>query len=203
VSTGQPARLRYRRTDVVERALVVLDQYGLPDLSMRRLATELGVQPSALYHHFASKQALLAAVADEILDRGRRPAQAEAWDARLLEVCHGLRDSMLAYRDGAEVIATAHAFGLGERDPQDALADALGAGGFDAVFAHQAAATLLHFVLGHVSDEQLHLQANSVGAIDSSPLRETGTASFDLGLSLITDGIRQRHQLACNGRPSS
>ena len=50
----------------------MLDRYGLADLTMRRLATELGVQPSALYHHFPNKQALLAAVADEVLRRGRR-----------------------------------------------------------------------------------------------------------------------------------
>ena len=56
--------MRYHRDDVVARALEVLDTYGLGDLTMRRLGTELGVQPSALYHHFATKQLLLAAVAD-------------------------------------------------------------------------------------------------------------------------------------------
>ena len=45
-------------------------------LTMRRLGAELGVQPSAIYHHFANKQALLAAVADEILARGARPRTA-------------------------------------------------------------------------------------------------------------------------------
>jgi TetR/AcrR family transcriptional regulator, tetracycline repressor protein len=61
--------MRHRREDVVGRALAVLDDYGLADLTMRRLGAELGVQPSALYHHFPNKQALLAAVADELLAR--------------------------------------------------------------------------------------------------------------------------------------
>ena len=39
---------------------------------MRRLAAELDVRPSALYHHVPSKQVLLAAVADEVLRRGPR-----------------------------------------------------------------------------------------------------------------------------------
>ncbi len=65
--------MAHRRQDVVERAIAVLDAYGLGDLSMRRLGAELGVQPSALYHHFKDKQTLLAAVADEILARGERP----------------------------------------------------------------------------------------------------------------------------------
>src|SRR5258708_1968452 len=41
---------------------------------MRRLARELDVTPGALYWHFANKQQLLGAVADEVL----RPACADA-----------------------------------------------------------------------------------------------------------------------------
>ena len=48
-------------------ALQLLDEYGLPDLTMRNLATALGIQPSALYWHFPNKQALLAAVSAKIL----------------------------------------------------------------------------------------------------------------------------------------
>src|SRR6478672_10158136 len=114
--------MRYRRADVVEQALAVLDRYGLADLTMRRLGTELGVQPSALYHHFANKQTLLAAVADEILARGQRPLpQATDWEGRAVAVCVTLRDAMLAYRDGAEVVATVHAFRLGAAGPADDL----------------------------------------------------------------------------------
>ena len=63
-----PSRgLRRTKDDVVDAALSVLDRVGLPDLSMRRLAEDLGVQPSALYWHVASKQELLAAVSARIL----------------------------------------------------------------------------------------------------------------------------------------
>ncbi len=183
--------MAYHRTDIVERAIDVLDMYGLPDLSMRRIAAELGIQPSALYHHFANKQALLAAVADELLERGARPdAPGDAWDARVIALSSELRDAMLAYRDGAELIATVHAFGLGAAGPVGRLEAAIRGGGFDREFAGSAASTILYFVFGHVSDEQTQLQANSAGAIDA-PLGE-GSQSFELGLSLIIDGIRLR-----------
>jgi len=190
--------MRNRRTDVVERALAVLDQYGLPDLSMRRIAADLGVQPSALYHHFASKQLLLAAVADEILGRGAGPesASAASWDERVLAGSHSLRDAVLAYRDGAELVATVHAFGLGGHQPGERIAADLMAAGFEASFAREASTTMVHFVLGHAMDEQLHLQANSAGAIDAAPLGDpdaTRASSFALGLSLIVDGVRLRH----------
>src|SRR5687768_12625670 len=117
--------MRYHRSDVVERAVEVLDDYGLASLTMRRLGAELGVQPSALYHHFLNKQTLLAAVAYEILARGRRPRTASSWDGLVVEVCCELRVSMLAYRDGADVVATVYAFGLGAAGPVEELTEVL------------------------------------------------------------------------------
>jgi len=177
--------MRYRRDDVVARAVDVLDRYGLADLTMRRLGAELGVQPSALYHHFPSKQALLAAVADEILARSTWPGGG-SWDARATGICSVLRDSLLAYRDGAEVVATVWSFGLGAAHPYEALAGALTEGGLDEL-APVAARTLLHFVYGHAVDEQTHLQAASVGAIDDEP-RES--SDFETGLGLVMAGIQ-------------
>ena len=177
--------MSHQRADVVEHALKVLDRHGLADLSMRRLAADLGVQPSALYWHFASKQALLAAVADEILRRGERPPPDGTWEEQVVAAAHVLRDSMLAYRDGADLVATAQAFGLGEVDPVDRLVDLLRFD--DRNLARVAATTLLHFVLGHVTDEQLNLQASSAGAIDDDPMTRTDT--FATGLRIVVVGI--------------
>jgi AcrR family transcriptional regulator len=179
--------VRYRRSDIIARALTVLDTYGLADLTMRRLGSELGVQPSALYHHFANKQTLLAALADEILERGRRTRSATAWDAQVLEIGRELRDAMLAWRDGAELVATVHAFGLGATRPDDDLAEALDAADLPETVRPVAVSTVLHFVLGHAMQEQTQMQASSVGAIADEPRERS---DFDLGLGLVVDGIR-------------
>ncbi|MER5388515.1 TetR/AcrR family transcriptional regulator C-terminal domain-containing protein [Saccharopolyspora sp. NPDC002686] len=181
--------MRYHRNDVVARAIAVLDEYGLESLSMRRLATDLGVQPSALYHHVPNKQTLLAAVADEILARGRRPRRATRWDERVVEVCRELRDAMLAYRDGAEVVVTAHTFGLGAGEPADRLREALRDGGLPDDLVDVGTRAILHLVFGHTTEEQLALQAASAGAIDRAP---GGPADFERGLELVLDGIRAR-----------
>lgn len=55
------------KTAVVDTALELLHESGLAGMSMRTLATRLGVQPSALYWHVPSKQALLTAVAEQVL----------------------------------------------------------------------------------------------------------------------------------------
>ena len=188
--------MRYRRDDVVVRAVDVLDRYCLADLTMRRLGAELGVQPSALYHHFPSKQALLAAVADEMLARSTWPVGG-SWEEQATGICSVLRDSLLAYRDGAEVVATVWSggwshegqtwsFGLGAAHPYEALVDTLTGAGLGEL-APVAARTLLHFVYGHAVDEQTHLQAASVGAIDDEP-RES--SDFETGLGLVMAGIQ-------------
>ncbi|CAM03950.1 TetR family transcriptional regulator [Saccharopolyspora erythraea NRRL 2338] len=181
--------MRYHRSDVVRRAITVLDEYGLESLTMRRLAAELGVQPSALYHHVPNKQTLLAAVADEILGRGRRPRRARQWDRRVVEVCRELRDAMLAYRDGAEVVVTAYTFGLGAGEPATQLREALRDGGLPDDLVDVGTRALLHLVFGHTVEEQTALQAASAGAIDRAP---GGPADFERGLELVLDGLRSR-----------
>jgi TetR/AcrR family transcriptional regulator, tetracycline repressor protein len=183
---GESGR-RNSRADVVEHALALLDDGGLPDLSMRRLAGELGVQPSALYHHFPNKQTLLAAVADELLTRLPAPT-ASAWEERLVESCGAIRAVLLSCRDGAELVATVWAFGLGARAPYDVLLASLKDGGLDAL-APVAARTLLHFVYGHVVDEQTHLQAAEVGAIDDDARAGEQEADFEAGLGIVVAGI--------------
>lgn len=176
---------------MVEHAIAVLDEYGLADLTMRRLGTELGVRPSALYHHFPNKQALLAAVADELLVRGLRPAVSGEWHVRLTAAATGLRDALLAWRDGAELVATVHAFGLGGSAAYEHLRGPVSASGLDDALVTTAARTLLHYVLGHTTAQQTQVQASSVGAIDDVPALDAD-ADFAAGLALVVDGIRTR-----------
>ena len=183
--------MRHHRDDVVRHALRVLDDYGLADLTMRRLAGELGVTPGALYHHVSDKQTLLGLVADEILTRGARPAGVGAWDEQVARRCTALREAVLSYRDGAEVVSTARAFGLGAATPQRELRASLLAAGLDDDLAATAARTLVHYVLAHAGDEQQHLQADGVGALGPGA-RPREASDFEAGLELVLDGVRLR-----------
>ncbi|MCA1983652.1 TetR family transcriptional regulator [Nocardioides nematodiphilus] len=183
--------MRYRREEIVVKAVDALDTYGLADLTMRRLGTELGVQPSALYHHFANKQTLLAAMADEILVGAVWPREGD-WMDRAGAICLVLRDQLLAYRDGAELVATVHAFGLGAGLPVELLTSALEEGGIGAL-GPTAVRTLLHFVYGHAVDEQTHLQAAAAGAIEDDP---RDGDDFATGLGIVIAGIQVMRAVA-------
>lgn len=47
-------------------ALTLVDQEGLPSLSMRRLAATLGVDPMAIYYYLPNKAALLDAIVEAV-----------------------------------------------------------------------------------------------------------------------------------------
>ncbi len=190
--------MQLTRTDVVDAAVALLDGYGLADLSMRRLATSLGVAPGALYWHVANKQALLGAVADRILLRVATtdlPAEDE-WDARLLAVAGALRDALLSHRDGAEVVAASLAARQVSVPIRERLAEPVRAAGLAEDEADPAALAVLRFVLGATTDEQSRMQLDSLGALpdDEGPvaLGTDAAAGFALGLTLFVDGIRHR-----------
>ena len=97
--------MRLRREHVVDVAIALLDADGLDALTMRKLATRLGVQAGALYWHFASKQALLDAMADRFLEDFAADLPAGSWDEQLAAAGWRLRQVLLSHRDGARVMA--------------------------------------------------------------------------------------------------
>lgn len=67
----QPERARPRsltRRAIVDRALELGDVEGLDAVSLRRLATDLGVTPMALYRHVKDKQDLVNAMYEAVVE---------------------------------------------------------------------------------------------------------------------------------------
>ena len=188
--------MQLRRSDVLDGAIAILDEYGLADLTMRRLAGSLNVQPGALYWHFPNKQTLLGAVADRILEPLDAPVVAIDWADQLKELAHRLRDALLSHRDGAELVSATYASRLTTTQAREKFVSAALRARMPRAEAELAAYTLLYYVLGQTVDEQSRIQLDSVGVLteESSPLFETpdATARFDFGLQLFIGGIHSR-----------
>lgn len=178
--------------DIVHTALELLAVGGLHALAMRRIASELGVQQSALYWHFDNKQQLLAAVADRVVAPVEAGTGAD-WRQQIETLAVRLRAALLRYPDGAELVATTVAFRLGAQRPLQRFTDELAQAGLSAADAEVAAAVLLHFVLGYTTDEQQHRQAAALGAIDREEAGPDGARSADDrflgGVRLIVAGV--------------
>lgn len=61
-SRGGASRPALKPERITAEALAIIDESGHESLSMRTLATRLGVEAMALYHYFPSKDALLTAI---------------------------------------------------------------------------------------------------------------------------------------------
>jgi len=96
--------------DVLDAACAIVDEFGLADLTMRRLGDALGVRAGALYHHVPNKQTLLARVADRVVAGVPQPAG--AWRPALSAWASGLRAALLAHRDSAALVAAARVAAL-------------------------------------------------------------------------------------------
>ncbi|SFQ48355.1 regulatory protein, tetR family [Actinomadura madurae] len=80
---GAP-RQALTRGHVLRTAITIADIEGLDALTMRRLASELGVGPMSLYRHVANKDDLVAQMADETFREAELPDPGpEGWRAKL------------------------------------------------------------------------------------------------------------------------
>lgn len=79
------------RDTILAAGLDIADHQGLDGLTMRAVATRLGVTPMALYRHVHDKEDLLAGIVERILDELPVPDADEPWDAQLATMGRGLR----------------------------------------------------------------------------------------------------------------
>ena len=173
--------MHINRESIIDAAISLLDTYGLGDVTMRRVASSLGVAPGALYWHIANKQALIAALAEYIIS----PVSGES----LEELSLSLRDALLAHRDGAEVVIAG--LSLPQAPAWDYLlsvfCSAAARGAYEADSAHRAAAlSAIHLVLGATLMEQSQRQlAETTG---ESPVTDY-RADLIRGVRIINAGL--------------
>ena len=187
--------MQLHKRDVVDKATAILDGYGIADLTMRRLARELDVTPGALYWHFANKQQLLGAVADQVLRPACTDVPSTDWRQRIRVVCARLRDALLSHTDGAELVSASFAAGQSRSVEHivTVLAEAAAEAGIAAERSGPAARTIVYYVLGATADEQSRMQLDVAGALPErqsviEPSADPGSG-FDFGLRLLVDGI--------------
>ncbi|MCL5996672.1 MAG: TetR/AcrR family transcriptional regulator [Chloroflexi bacterium] len=86
-SAGQAQLTRER---ILAIAVRMVDEQGIAALSMHRLATELGVDPMAIYHHLPGKSAVLSGIVEQVFNELRPPA---------ISADAGWQTEVRAYRD--------------------------------------------------------------------------------------------------------
>lgn len=183
------------REQVIDTAFSILRDYGIADLSMRRLARDLDVQPGALYWHVKNKQDLLGVLAVKILAPVKPQDLDGAGTAAVIEslrvASRQVRDALLAVRDGAEVVALTQTLAPQSLPALQRFTRTLAAAGLSASSAAWTGRALVHYILGTVTQEQTHsglaqagLLANTAGPVDDAK-------AFNFGLELLLVGATE------------
>ncbi len=92
-----PERPRLNRDTVVRAAVALADAEGVEEVSMRRLAADLGVVPMALYKHVADKAELLNAMIDAVITEIPPPDPQLAWKQAIRTRILEAREVLLAH----------------------------------------------------------------------------------------------------------
>ena len=200
---------------VVERAVELMAEAGLEALTLRRLATELGVSAPTLYWHVRNKRQLLDLMAEALVSRVGRstsPAPGQPWWEWLAEQARRQWGALTSQRGAALVVA-------GNRPTEAALPGveqmlaSLVAVGFPPDEALRTILSIGNYVIGCAVERQAeeargadperdarlleqaaelpNLRA-AMAALDR-PGPAAGDASFEYGLALLVSGARANH----------
>ncbi len=115
----RPARPALSTQRVIDAAGRVADASGLAGVSMRSVARELDVEAMSLYHHVASKDALLDGLADWVFERIDMPSASSPWRSEMERRAHSARTVLAAHPWGLGLIESRRSPGpatLGHHD---------------------------------------------------------------------------------------
>ena len=148
---GANGREPLTRDRILEAALRFVDQHGLPALSMRKLAAELGVEAMSLYNHIANKEDILAGIADLVFAEVEiPPAESGDWTDRTRQVAHAARRALSEHANVVPIILAGGNRGPSYLQIMESTVGTLRGAGFDADMAHHGWHTLQAHVLGYV-----------------------------------------------------
>jgi TetR/AcrR family transcriptional regulator, tetracycline repressor protein len=202
------------RRQIEDAAMEILRSYGLADLSMRRLARDLGVQPGALYWHVKNKQELLGVLAGQILsavpepelddpggteggatspgtpDAGTPDAGSPSGGREpVRQLALDIRSALLSVRDGADVVSLAQAMTPEALPAISTLRRLLERGGLSTQHAAWGARTLTHCILGWAAEEQTHADLAAAGLLSDGVERNNDDEAFLFGVDTVLAGL--------------
>jgi len=93
-----PRRTPLSRERVLRAAIALADERGADELTMRKLAQDLGVEAMSLYNHVASKDDLLDGMVDIVFSEIEPPVAGGDWKAELRKRAVSTRDALNRHR---------------------------------------------------------------------------------------------------------
>jgi len=204
------------RERVLDAAVRLAGEGGVESISMRKLGQALGVEAMSLYNHVASKDDVVAGIAERVAAEFEPPSLDEPWDISIRDAALSARGALRRHPWACNLMLTT-AWGVPSRLRfMDRLLAVLRTAGFSPDDAYHA----YHVLDGHIfgfslwlashevvgSPEELRAMAEQFRAeykLDDYPdlslhveqhLAEgphQDVSAFELGLDLMLEGLRK------------
>ncbi|MEU6038605.1 TetR/AcrR family transcriptional regulator [Actinomadura sp. NPDC047616] len=190
---------------IAEAALAVIDRDGLPALTMRAVAQELGMGTMSLYRYVDDRQELEGLVVELVLGAvDTVPPPGAPWREQVATLVRRVRDAVAAHPAVVPLTMTHRHSSPASLRWGEAVVDVLAGAGFDARSRVIALRALLGYLLGAIQLEHLGPLAGAgtdvMAALpdDTYPrLAETARSAktvtpdeeFDGGLAAVLAGI--------------
>jgi TetR/AcrR family tetracycline transcriptional repressor len=175
------------RADVLDAALKLIDEHGLAALSMRRLGSELGVDPMAIYYHVPGKQALVKALVERVFAGFDVGSVEASWQERVRGWARAYRALALRHPNLVlEIVSDPEAVATAMQHTDQSLHAAIAASGLPSRYEAAGADVTVDYVNGFVLGE--------VG------ISEGAGEAFERGLDIIMAGLEH---LAADGGPAA
>ena len=215
-STTSP-REPVTRERAVRVAVALADAGGIPSLSMRKLAGELGIEAMSLYYHVSGKEDLLDGMVESVVSEMAIPVDGASW-----------RPALRERADSARAVLARHPWAISQMDARttqatlrlhDAIIGCLLRAGFSMALAAHAMSLVDSYVHGFALQEA-SLPTDATGDISEATeaildqtrmmeafpnLAEMGRTlvmqpgyaygnEFDFGIELVLDGLERSLQ---------
>ena len=206
---------------IVDASLELLDKQGVAGFSLPKLGRALGADPTAVYRHFASKDDVVLAIADRLIEEAMAGMESRAcWVDTVIEGTRRLRAVYLAHPAAASLSASRTTRGPGEMQAVNFLIGAVLKAGFEGAEAVRVYRALGDFSLYWAGGEAGFLALDERAqateraawaaylAVDRAEFPHiwqvrlelpevADDAIFDTILSLVIGGLMQRAPRPC------
>lgn len=201
------------RDRVLRGAVAVADAGGISSLTIRSLATELGVKPMSVYHHVANKEEILDGIVDIVFSEIELPHVGGDWQDEMRRRASSAREALRRHPWAIGLLESRTNPGPATLKHHDAVIGTLRGAGFSVVMTAHAYALIDAYVYGfalseaslpingpetvpevaeqmmkqYAGDDFPHLTEFSVEHI-MQPGYDHG-AEFEFGLGIVLDGL--------------
>jgi AcrR family transcriptional regulator len=203
-------RVALTRDQVLRAAVRLADQSGIESLTMRRLGEQVGVEAMSLYNHVASKEDLLAGMAELIFEEIDQPDGGQAdWKAAMRQQAISVRRVLTRHRWAINLLEARIAPSPAAMRHYDNALKCLRNAGFSTEMTFHAYGVIYCYIFGFVlnfnparHEAQARQLVNDAGSEQYPFAREIiveymdrpdfhSEREFERGLGLILDGLER------------